>query len=295
MAKNTVKLTKGEFCSLVEDRVRKALAGADKNNTGDIGGIDISKIDIKVLRQAYRDFRLTPVPVTFDDDLEFPVYVNEAYGDILSPDDVVRKISKKYKISTQLVQKVEANNKISIYIIVALIGENVDLIKTDMEKMGYFLGLVGKTYDIEGMKFVKLQFEPTSQMQNDETDNIKSMYETLYHWTPEYNMESVLSKGLVPSHKNSYFNYPPRTYLMREDCGDREMLSLGQKLCLLNRNPKNNGSYVLLAVDIKNVGDNVRLYYDSNSAIGIYTEQTIPSDKIHQVDKKQFSTKLNRK
>lgn len=295
MAKNTVKLTKGEFCGLVEDRVRKALAGADKNNTGDIGGIDISKIDIKVLRQAYRDLRLTPVPVTFDDDLTFPVYVNEAYGDILSPDDVVRKISTKYKISTQLVQKVEANNKISIYIIVALIGENVDLIKTDMEKMGYFLGLVGKTYDIEGMKFVKLQFEPTSQMQNDETDNIKSMYGTLYHWTPEYNMESVLSKGLVPSHKNSYFNYPPRTYLMREDCGDREMLSLGQKLCLLNRNPKNNGSYVLLAVDIKNVGDNVRLYYDSNSAIGIYTEQTIPSDKIHQVEKKQFSTKLNRK
>lgn len=295
MAKKTVKLTKVEFCSLVEDRVRKALAGADKNNTGDIGGIDISKIDIKVLRQAYRDLRLTPVPVTFDDDLTFPVYVNEAYGDILSPDDVVRKISTKYKISTQLVQKVEANNKISIYIIVALIGENVDLIKTDMEKMGYFLGLVGKTYDIEGMKFVKLQFEPTSQMQNDETDNIKSMYGTLYHWTPEYNMESVLSKGLVPSHKNSYFNYPPRTYLMREDCGDREMLSLGQKLCLLNRNPKNNGSYVLLAVDIKNVGDNVRLYYDSNSAIGIYTEQTIPSDKIHQVDKKQFSTKLNRK
>jgi len=290
-----VKLTKGEFCSLVEDRVRKALAGADKNNTGDIGGIDISKIDIKVLKQAYRDLRLTPVPVTFDDDLSFPAYVNEAYGDILSPDDVVRKISTKYKISTQLVQKVEANNKISIYIIVALIGENVDLIKTDMEKMGYFLGLVGKTYVIEGMKFVKLQFEPTSQMQNDETDNIKSMYGTLYHWTPEYNMESVLSKGLVPSHKNSYFNYPPRTYLMREDCGDREMLSLGQKLCLLNRNPKNNGSYVLLAVDIKNVGDNVRLYYDSNSAIGIYTEQTIPSDKIHQVDKKQFSTKLNRK
>ena len=290
-----MKLTKGEFCSLVEDRVRKALAGADKNNTGDIGGIDISKIDIKVLKQAYRDLRLTPVPVTFDDDLSFPAYVNEAYGDILSPDDVVRKISTKYKISTQLVQKVEANNKISIYIIVALIGENVDLIKTDMEKMGYFLGLVGKTYVIEGMKFVKLQFEPTSQMQNDETDNIKSMYGTLYHWTPEYNMESVLSKGLVPSHKNSYFNYPPRTYLMREDCGDREMLSLGQKLCLLNRNPKNNGSYVLLAVDIKNVGDNVRLYYDSNSAIGIYTEQTIPSDKIHQVDKKQFSTKLNRK
>lgn len=295
MAKKTVKLTKVEFCSLVEDRVRKALAGADKNNTGDIGGIDISKIDIKVLRQAYRDLRLTPAPVTFDDDLTFPEYVNEAYGDILSPDDVVRKISAKYKISTHLVQKVEANNKISIYIIVALIGENVDLIKTDMEKMGYFLGLVGKTYDIEGMKFVKLQFEPTSQMQNDETDNIKSMYGTLYHWTPEYNMESVLSKGLVPSHKNSYFNYPPRTYLMREDCGDREMLSLGQKLCLLNRNPKNNGSYVLLAVDIKNVDDNVRLYYDSNSAIGIYTEQTIPSDKIHQVDKKQFSTKLNRK
>lgn len=292
MAKKIIKLTESEFRNLVGDSVHDVLTRIGDNTALNGEGIDISQIDIETLRQAYRDLRLTPVPVTYDDNLSFPIQIKEACGDILPPDSVVNKIIQKYKLSTSLVNKVEAKHKISIYIIVALIGENVKLIKTDMEKMGYFLGHTGNVYNIQGMKFIQLQFEPYCQLQDDETDNIKSKYSTLYHWTPEYNINEIMLHGLVPSHRNNMFNYPPRTYLMKGDCDDNEMIGLGQKLCLFNRNPNNNGPYVLLAINIKDIDDDIRFYFDPNSAIGIYTEQVIPNDKIQQINKQVFSTRL---
>ena len=295
MAKKIIRLNEGEFRKLVEDKVREELSKVNNNGTVDESGIDISKIDIEVFRNAYRDLRFDPIPVTFDDDLSFPVHINEAYGDILPPDSVVNKILNKYKLDTTLVNKVESNHEIAIYIIVALIGKNIKLIKEDMKKMGYFLGRILDKFSINDMEFVKLKFEPYCQMQMDETDNVKSSYDTLYHWTPQYCVEDILSKGLVPSHQNSVFNYPSRTYMMSGDCDDNEMNALGEKLCLVNKNPKNNGAYVLLAIDIRNLDDSIRFYYDPNSSIGIYTEQVIPKDNVKQVDERKFSTKLKRK
>ena len=292
MAKKIIQLTEGEFRNLVGNSVRYALTNMANNDSLNSEGIDISQIDIETLRQAYRDLRLTPVLVTYDDDLSLPVIIKEAYGDILPPDSVVDKITQKYNYSTKLVNKVEANHKISIYIIVALIGKNIELIKSDMEKRGYFLGHKGKTYIIQGMKFVQLQFEPYCQMQKDETNEIKTKYNKLYHWTPEYRINEILKHGLIPSHKNEVFNYPPRTYLMKGDCDDKEMIGLGQKLCLFNSDPNNNGIYIFLAINNKYLYDNIRFYFDPNSSIGIYTEQIIPSDKIQQISKQQFNTKL---
>ena len=169
MAKKIIQLTEGEFRNLVGNSVCDALTKIFNNNSLNSEGIDISQIDIETLR-------LTPVLVTYDDDLSLPITIKEAYGDILPPDSVVNKIIQKYKLSEKLVNKVEANHRISIYIIVALIGENVELIKSDMEKMGYFLGRACKSFDVQGMKFVQLQFEPYCQMQKDETDEIKTKY-----------------------------------------------------------------------------------------------------------------------
>lgn len=294
MTKKIVRLTESELKDIVKDTLKNVLYKKTKANVGSkIGnGIDISKIDIETLKQAYRDLRLTPTPVSYNDNSSFPVTIKEAYGDILPPDEVVDKISKKYNFNNELVRKIEFNHKIAVYIVVAAIGKNVELIEADMEKMGYFLGYTSELFEVQGMKFVQLQFEPTSQMQIDETENIKSMYDTLYHWTPEYNLNGILSNGLIPTHKNKMFNYPPRTYLIEGDCDDREILSLGQRLCLMNRNQKNNGLYVLLGINIKDIDENVRFYYDPNSAIGIYTEQVIPNNRIKEINRLQFPKTL---
>ena len=56
--------------------------------------------------------------------------------------------------------------------------------------------------------------------------------------------------------------------------------ALGQSLCFKNKNPNNDGKYVLLKINIENLDDNIRFFYDPNSQIGIYTEQTIPNNAI---------------
>ena len=276
---------------MISKRIHEALGKNTETELSGKEGIDISKINIEALRRQYRDLRLTPIPVTFDY-LSFPYIIKEAYGDILAPDAVITKIMQKYKLDKQFVSKLESYNKIAIYIVIAQIGDNVELIKADMEKMGYFLSVMLDSVNIQGMGFVELKFEPFSYMQSDETDAIKAKYDILYHWTPEYNLPAICANGLIPSHKNKLFNYPPRTYLIKGDCDDNEMISLGQKLCVINKTPENNGVYVLLAVDIKNIGDGIKFYYGPNSEMGIYTEQDIPCDNIHQVTRQRFPITL---
>ena len=102
----------------------------------------------------------------------------------------------------------------------------------------------------------------------------------------------IQHEGLIPSHKNEVFNYPPRTYLMEGNSSDEQMWNLGQQLCIKNNNPNNNGTYNLIIVDIENLDDSIRFFYDPNSEIGIYTEQPIPSDRIQVGKTVQFVKKL---
>ena len=72
-------------------------------------------------------------------------------------------------------------NKISIYVLYASIGINDKLISDAMEKLGYFVGSTSEEQTAFGMKFKIVQFEPMCYHQKDETDNIKSMYDVLFH------------------------------------------------------------------------------------------------------------------
>lgn len=139
----------------------------------DVDGIDISSIDIETLKDAYIDLRLVPSVTVYGDILSDIPTINEAIGDIQTPDTVVNTIRKKYQLPPQFVAKVEVYNKIYIYIVTACIGINDKIIEQDMQKMGYFLGHRKQPQNVGGMLFQVLQFEPTSQMQNDETKNIK--------------------------------------------------------------------------------------------------------------------------
>ena len=139
-----------------------------------------------------------------------------------------------------------------------------------------------------------MQFEPYCQLQKDETDEIKSQCNVLYHWTPEYNIESIMGQGLIPLHENPIFNYPPRTYLVKDNCDSEYLLNFGNALCVTNKNPKNNGSYVLLSVNIKNLDGSIRFYYDPNFGYGVFTEQPIPKETLTVVSKNTFQTHLKR-
>ena len=252
---------------------------------------DIRNIPISILRSAYRDLRLTPTSV-FYGDVFSDLLVKEAYGDIFEPDEAIKKILNRYALPIELARKKEHFHKIYIYIIIAKVGKNIELIEHDMLKLGYFLSHKEKPMEIQNMVFQKLQFEPMSQIQKDVTEEISENNDFLYHWTPSYNAAMIKEKGLIPSSKNYKFTYPPRTYLIVYDGNDSTLYGLGQNLCTFNENPNNNGLYSLLKVDLKKIGNDVRLYYDPNSIVGVYTEQRIPKDAIDFVTNFQFVKKL---
>lgn len=276
MAKRLIRLSESELYRAIRDGVKRAITGSSHLAVP----IDIKSIPIDILRQGYFDYRLVPVTAMYGDPLRNPIDIKEAINDIADPDDVVNSIVKKYGIPHRLVLKVEHYHKIYVYSITALIGINDSLIEDDMEKMGYFLSARGQVVVIQGMRFQALQFEPSSQLQEDATDIIKNKYELLFHWTPSYNIDSIMANGIIPCHRNAKFSYPPRTYLIEGDASDEKRIFLGRMLCASNNDERNNGEYALLSVSIGGLGDGVRFFYDPNSEIGIYTEQEIPSSVV---------------
>lgn len=243
------------------------------------GNFDISQIDINTLKSIYWDFRLTPSLNCYDYPLNDNPLLCEERGDIVEPDEVVHLIQQKYNLPSQMIWKRESYHQIYVYIITAVIGENDKKIENDMQKLGYYLGSRGKIQTIQDMQFQVLQFEPNSEKLTDVTDEIKNKTDYLLHWTPEYNIEHILNNGLIPSSQNCIFSYPNRIYLIY-DKDETEINLLGKKLCYYNKNPKNNGIYCLLRIDISKINDDVKFYYDSNTKTGIFTEQSIPSDII---------------
>lgn len=291
MRKRIIKLTTSDLYKVILEGVQTILTNNEGEDDFDINSIDISDIDIEILKQSYIDLRLVPTMTVYGDPLSNIPNINEAVGDIMSPDNVVHQIIQKYRLNQQLVVKIEANNKIYIYIITACIGNNDKLIEDDMKKLGYFLSVRGQVQNIQGMQFQTLQFEPYSQMQNDETTNIKQRYSHLYHWTPKYNVNNILQDGLIPNHQNKMFNYPQRIYLMKGNSDLFQMKDLGQQLCLVNTDKRNDGKYVLLKIDLSNISDDIHFYYDSNSSIGIYTEQAIPQTNIKVIGEYTFKVR----
>ena len=287
MEHKVIKLSEIDLHKIVKESVIKILS----EEIEDIG-IDITKIPLQDLIKGYKDLSLAPVSNMYGHPLYEPVSLKEAVGDTYPPEEAIKMILQKYNLPETFGVQKEHFHNIRIYILIADIGNNEKLITEDMSKLGYFLSKVVQEVEIKGMGYHTLQFEPMSQLQEDITDKLKKKYNKLYHWTPAYNVKDIMKNGLVPNHGNDMFNYPSRTYLMVEDSDERKMYSMGQNLCINNKSSQNNGEYALLSVDITGLDEGVRFYYDPNSAIGIYTEQEIPSKKIQLVKTIQFVKSL---
>lgn len=242
--------------------------------------INLTNINIEILQKYYTDFRLFLFHKGFTKLSLGAKYIKEAFDDIITADEVVKCIQGKYHLPNNFIYKQEAFNKIYIYIAVALLGINDDLIISEMNHLGFFLSLKGEKQIINGLWYQVLRFEPDYQMQEDKTDYIKSKYDNLYHLTPVYNLKDIFETGLKPKSNNKIYNYPERIYLLCPDIDRHDLIILGQNLAIVNDNPQNNGDYALLNIDITNIPDNIHFYMDPNSEAGVYTNSIIPKENI---------------
>ena len=246
----------------------------------------IKNLNIDYLKKHYRDFSVLGYSQYYGNIFEPALSIKEVIGDIKAPDEVIKHLRIRYALPEDFAYIVEGFNNIDLYIVCAQRGENEKLVVNDMDKVGYFNGNVRRNIKIhEGIVYEILQFEPKSHKQNDESENIKNMHDFLYHWTPKYNLENILNNGLIPNHKNEWFKYPARTYLMKPESPEK-VIGLGSLLCKANSDTRNKGLYSFLKIDVKKL--NNHLYYDPNSEIGIYTEEVIPKEYITYIGDNQF-------
>ena len=283
-----IRIMESDLKDIVKDVVKKILS----ESSDFVCDIDIKSIPREELEAIYIDYRLLPTITCHDHKLYNPTYIREAVGDIMEIDEVVKEIAKKYHLPPHTIGKKEGFNKVYVYVITALIGDNDKLIEEDMRRLGYFLGVRGNITVVDGKQFRVLQFEPMSQLQSDITDELKTKYKILYHWTPMYNIKSIKENGLIPRNDNSKYLYPPRTYLIKSDCNLEYLKYMGEELSLTNNNPLNDGHYTLLIISISDLDESIRFFYDPNSQFGIYTEQPIPKEYIKIASTKKFLNDL---
>lgn len=251
---------------------------------------DMDSFSEEELNIICKDYFFYPNPTGWTDTFLQDIngdYVYESLNDVPPPDEIVKAIQRKHGMLIKQFFKKEHYHEIYVYILIT--PNNADLIISEMNSKGYFVGHISKLFYIDRF-YLQIQFEPKDQL--DVTDIIKNENRELFHWTPSYHYIDIVKDGLVPRHENKEFYYPQRIYLMEAKTTEDEKDSLGRSLCYVNTDKRNNGEYFLLKVDLNNLDETIRFYYDCNSSVGVFTKHSIPNNHISLVRKMIFQTKF---
>lgn len=250
----------------------------------------LSKISLKVLRKQYVNFKsIIKSPPTFGDPLmplskrkRLDEGVNRKTFDI---DDVRKTIIKNYKLEDEQFVVSTEGNGIKVILFIPHIRDNEKLIIEDMESLGYYESMRG-VVEVDDMEYSMIRFDP--RYPKDITDDVMKI-RYIKHLTPKYNLKSIEDNGFVPLNKNEIFKYPPRVHFIKGDTDDRNIMFLGQQLCDHNSNINNDGTYVLLTLDVSHLDKTVRFVGDSCYEYGICTEDKIPYDVVIGVGEIKFT------
>ena len=240
------------------------------------GGAEKAWVDYRALKNVY----------SYGNPLSYKMLYSDTLSEGLIrtyPADVAIKHVRSYlHLSDWQIYKTSSHNGDipMIHVVIPNIGENLEIVKKAMALCGYHLGAPKEDNIPEGL-WVKLQFEP--EFQEDITDYIKTTESFLWHATPAYNLGKIMHTGLSPRSKNALFDYPGRVYLIKGSSGVDFVQSMCEELSASNESPGNDGTYVILMVDIGGLPDNVRFYTDPNCEFGVFTKSNIPKKAVSRV------------
>lgn len=201
-------------------------------------------------------------------------------------DTAIRYMKEYFDFENFQIKKEKAFNGIEkIKIAVLNINHNVDEVEKAMHLCGYYLSYPRKETLPENST-VTLLFEPL--WTNEEAGKIRTEAHrhkrngkaVLLHITPAYKLGKIKNIGLCPRFNNEYLKYPERIYFLNGVTPEEYIESLGRQLSKNNPSPKNNGKYILLAIDIDKVPERNRFFLDPNYPFACYTLDNIPPEAI---------------
>ena len=197
----------------------------------------------------------------------------------LSPDETRQTIKFQFGLEDWQIKEKIGKNEITIMVLYPEIFRNSELIIDGMKACGWSIGY--RTQLKRGpMIWNVLEFEPIFQEMISDTERDKHRF--LYHWTPYYNLPSIMKYGLVPKSENAIFSYPNRIHFFTEIENTSRAMAIGKQLFLTNSSPRNNGKYVALAIDLTKA-PYFPLYKDPRYETGLYGKDTVPPSSIKPV------------
>lgn len=205
----------------------------------------------------------------------------------LSITETKNEIQRKFKFKDWQFATQEGANKIRLVMLYPGILKNSKLIKEAMSACGWSLAY--KTFTIKkGMIWRAMSFEPMFQ---NNVANEARQFKYLLHWTPLYNVKSIMEKGLIPRSENNLFDYPDRLHLIKGNVDKNELFNIGSQLCKVNDNKENYGDYVLFAIEMQQIPVETEFYYDPRYEWGYYVKTLIKSTAIKAILGYNFKTK----
>ena len=191
------------------------------------------------------------------------------------------------KFMGSLVYKIYPIQENPYQICVIIDDKYKDILQKSMYCCGYHLDYEGNSFIDKDSKQVLTRFYYVMKFIPNKYVN---EFTYLYHWTPLYLLDKIKHQGLKPVSRNSLYAYPARIYLLSSECPYEEMYNLGRDLCYNNSDPKNDGWYVLLTIQVNKIhNNNFELHKDSNFMDGgYYCYDNIPPQAIISAEYKNF-------
>jgi len=237
----------------------------------------LDKVDKREIEQMMFDFRFFPRKFgsSFRTDENYNVILEEAKR-TYSYEEVIKELRILFSIGKWQVIKKQEANKVEILILVSNIGNNKKSVIDALDNCGWFF-IGEQDVVINNKQCIILNFAPMFQ---EDVSNVVMTTEHIFHWTPQYALDSIMKYGLVPKSENKLGKHPDRIYFMSGNIPYDNILNFGKRLCKENKNSKNNKKYVLLKINTCDARG-IKFYYDPHAEQSFYTTETIKPDIIH--------------
>ena len=213
----------------------------------------------------------------------------------------VNYISKALKLDVSSFEIREGENGIEkIFVTINEKEKQRNVVIAAFEYCGYFYSSDAKSSLSPSGVSITMMFEQKNQ--KDETGKILEETPVMYHISPSVFEGSILNSGLVPRHKNVYFKYPERVYLIDGKCEETYIFNLAFQLAEsisydnmwknIDSSDKDPYSWTIYEIDSTKLKPGTRLFRDPNWESGIFTPDNIGPDAISRYGHFDFSEYL---
>lgn len=287
-------LRESDIHKIVKDVLTELRHTVSERNTSFKATLNIEKIfNLKEipeeeLKKAYNDFYLVGSVSTFGGPFEVREgeIISEAATYTMSVEDTKRTIQQKFNLRDWQIHSQKGANKVELILLIPGTERNIDALKKSMAACGWSYAAYGEA-KINGVTWAGLSFDPVFQY--DASSEIRQ-YPNLYHWTPEYHYNTIRKEGLKPRNENSMFHYPNRLHLIKGNTPITAIIDIGKQLFNSNKNPENNGDYVLFAIPVNKIPTETEIYLDPRFEYGCYTKNSISPDILKVIYRYDFKT-----